>query len=95
MRNNEGWLPWISRPSSYSVFGIAVERSHNPSTYFTTPKVNVVVECMVSPGRRTVLGKSGWFGESGKCCVSRQKPACFSYLMPCRPVKLPSRKLPE
>lgn len=26
------------------------------------------------PGRRTVDGKWGLLGESGKCCVSRQKP---------------------
>jgi hypothetical protein len=27
-----------------------------------------------SPGRRTVEGKFGRFGESGKCWVSKQKP---------------------
>ena len=27
-----------------------------------------------SPGRRMVFGKAGWFGESGKCWGSRQKP---------------------
>jgi hypothetical protein len=27
-----------------------------------------------SSGRRTVEGKFGWFGESGKCWVSKQKP---------------------
>jgi hypothetical protein len=63
--------------------------------YFSTPNVNVVVECIVSPGFRTVLGKSGWFGESGKCCVSRQNPECFSYFTPYLPVYVPSRKLPE
>jgi len=26
------------------------------------------------PGRRTVEGKCSLLGESGKCCVSRQKP---------------------
>ena len=68
---------------------------HKHGCYFSTPNVNVVVECIVSPGLSSVLGKSGWFGESGKCCVSRQNPACFSYFTPCRPVKLPFRKLPE
>ena len=29
------------------------------------------------PGRRMVEGKLGWFGESGKCWVSRQKPSCL------------------
>ena len=57
--------------------------------------VKVVVECIVAPGCRTVLGKSGWFGESGKCWVSRQNPVCFAYLEPWRPVYVPSRKLPE
>jgi len=31
----------------------------------TVEKVKEVVECRVTPGRRTVLGKLGWFGESG------------------------------
>ncbi len=63
--------------------------------YFTTPKVNVVVEWKVWPGLSSVEGKLDWLGESGKCCVSRQKPACFWYGTPWRPVKVPSRKLPE
>ena len=33
-----------------------------------------VVSWYSSPGRSTVVGKLGWFGESGKCWVSRQKP---------------------
>jgi len=33
--------------------------------YFTTPNVSVVVECIVWPGFKVVVGKSGWFGESG------------------------------
>jgi len=36
--------------------------------------LNTVFDLNVSPGFKIVLGKSGWFGESGKCCVSRQKP---------------------
>eukprot|EP00962_Isochrysis_galbana_P004607 scaffold1252_cov124-Isochrysis_galbana.AAC.10 len=33
------------------------------------------VTCLYTwPRRRTVLGKCGWLGESGKCCVSKQKP---------------------
>jgi hypothetical protein len=31
--------------------------SLGPCIYLTTPNVNVVVECIVSPGRKTVLGK--------------------------------------
>ena len=59
---------------------------------FTVVNVNVVVECRVTPGRSTVLGKFGWFGESGKCCVSRQNAWCLSYFNPCRPTLVPSRK---
>ncbi len=32
-----------------------------------------VVVRYVWPGRSTVDGKDGWFGESGKCCVSRHR----------------------
>ncbi len=38
------------------------------------PKRYSVVERNSSPGRRTVEGKWGWLGESGKCWVSRQNP---------------------
>ncbi len=34
-----------------------------------------VVDAKRSPGRSTTLGKPGWLGESGKCCVSRHRPA--------------------
>ena len=34
-----------------------------------------VVVLYVSPGRRTVEGKSGWLGESGKCWVSSASPS--------------------
>ncbi len=60
-----------------------------------TPKVKTVSECTVSPGFSRVGGKPGWLGESGKCCVSRQKPKCFWYFTPVLPVYVPSRKLPE
>jgi hypothetical protein len=39
-----------------------------------TPNRNTVLDRNVSPGFRIVEGKAGWFGESGKCWVSRQKP---------------------
>lgn len=41
---------------------------------YRTPVVKTVRERYVSPGRSVVVGKLGLFGESGKCCVSRQKP---------------------
>jgi hypothetical protein len=42
--------------------------------YFTVPNVNTVCDEYFWPGRRIVDGNFGRFGESGKCCVSRQKP---------------------
>ena len=34
------------------------------------PKANTVVLVNVLPAPNSVDGKFGWFGESGKCCVS-------------------------
>jgi hypothetical protein len=48
------------------------------SVSYSAEKRSSVVLVKVSPGRSTVLGKSGWFGESGKCSVSRHRPS------PCR-----------
>ncbi len=42
------------------------------------PNEWTVVVRYVCPGRSTVDGKDGWFGESGKCCVSRHSAS------PCR-----------
>jgi len=67
----------------------------NPVTYRSTPNVNTVTEFSVSPGFNSVEGNFGWFGESGKCWVSRQNPAWIAYLPPNLPVLVPSRKLPE
>src|SRR3954469_23132936 len=40
----------------------------------STPNARAVVEANVFPGRSTVGGKSGRFGEWGKCCVSSASP---------------------
>ncbi len=50
-----------------------------------TPNANTVSAWNFSPGRSTVDGKFGWFGESGKCCVSR--PARRGGHRPCRPCR--------
>ena len=50
---------------------------HLPDARYSTPNRWTVSCRYVSPGRSTVEGNSGRLGESGKCCVSRQKPACF------------------
>ena len=44
---------------------------------------------------RTVDGKLRLCDESGKCCVSRQRPACLINGSLPRPAVCPSRKLPE
>ena len=54
-----------------------------------------VVERKSSPGRSTVVGQSGRFGESGKCCVSSATPARRTCELPPVPVSVPSRWLPE
>ncbi len=53
-----------------------------------------VTDRKTRPGSRIVVGKFGWFGESGKCWVSRQKAACFWYAWPPLPTTEPSRKFP-
>jgi hypothetical protein len=52
----------------------------------------VLLNC--APGFRTVDGNFGWFGESGKCCVSRQNPDRWAYVTPPFPLAVPSRKFP-
>jgi hypothetical protein len=54
----------------------------------------IVVELKVCPGLSTVEGNAGWFGESGKCCVSRQNPYRWLYTFPSLPWIVPSKKLP-
>ena len=39
-----------------------------------TPNLHTVLDRYVSPGCRMVVGNAGWFGESGKCWVSRHSP---------------------
>ena len=73
---NGGWrenLPWHRRlylfqPASRQAcrwIGVLGYPSENRKT---------VVCRYLSPGFSSVDGKFGWFGESGKCCVSKQKP---------------------
>ena len=49
---------------------------HSWHSYLTENVWTVVLRYVV-PGRRTVLGNCGLFGESGKRCVSRQRPKFF------------------
>jgi hypothetical protein len=44
----------------------------NVSNIYAVENLKMVVWWNLSPGLRTVVGKEGWFGESGKCCVSKQ-----------------------
>src|SRR5262245_12832724 len=63
-------------------------------TYRSTPKAKTVLDAYSCPGFTIVVGKFALFGESGKCCVSRQKPLRRGYASPLLPVSFPSRKLP-
>jgi hypothetical protein len=47
-----------------------VTTSANARSYWSVENRKIVVEWNTSPGLSTVEGKVGWFGESGKCCVS-------------------------
>jgi len=40
--------------------------------YIFTEKRKMVMEWKGLLGNNVVDGKPGWFGESGKCCVSKQ-----------------------
>ena len=46
-----------------------------------------------APGFRTVDANCGWLGESGKCCVSRQKPDRLAYTLPPLPGKRPVQEV--
>jgi hypothetical protein len=50
-----------------------------PDIHRLTPNANTVRERYSFPGRRMVDGKVGWFGESGKCCVSSTNPDLKPY----------------
>jgi len=70
------------RISAFSYVCYCMSKAYTVSVWYT------------SPGLRIVEGKSGLLGESGKCCVSRQKPERLAYVLPFFPVTVPSRKLP-
>jgi hypothetical protein len=57
-------------------------------------KLNTVSLWKCWPGFNVVVGKLGWFGESGKCCVSRHRAVRLPYATPPLPLIMPSRKLP-
>ena len=64
----------LSRPVGTCV-GMAYAGLHRRS-HSRTENRKTVVDSKGLPGRRTVEGKFGWLGESGKCCVSTQKAPC-------------------
>ena len=61
---------------------------------YCTENLKIVVEWKCCPGFSSVEGKLGWFGESGKCWVSRQNPLRKLYTAPPLPLAVPSRKFP-
>ena len=76
---------------SEEVGSLATRRPARRSSVVVTPNAYTVVCVYVLPGSRTTLGNSFWLIESGKCWVSRQKPAVLLVLRPrpcpsaCRP----------
>ncbi len=59
------------------------------------PKRWVARERSTSPGRRIVEGNDGWFGESGKCWISRQSPPRRPKVRPSFPRMVSARKSAE
>ncbi len=53
---------------------IRVIRGKQLQFSYSTPNLHTVRDRYVSPGRTIVFGNAAWFGESGKCCVSRHSP---------------------
>jgi len=53
---------------------LCVDDRRDRCDYCATPNANTVFDSYVCPGRSIVDGKFDLFGESGKCCVSRQNP---------------------
>ena len=70
---------WLD--GNFSTGSLALRKTH-ALRYFSTPNVNTVLDAKVSPGRSIVDGNVGWFGESGKCWVSRQKPIALPIRAP-------------
>ena len=55
----------------------------------------IVFDKYVSPGSRTTFGNSSWFGESGKCWVSKHSPDLKLYFPVVLVFNVPFKKLPE
>lgn len=48
---------------------------HCKTNYFLTENAQMMASLKVSPGRSTVVGNSGLFGESGQCWHSMATPS--------------------
>jgi len=76
MRHDEAYFETLrlkkptTEPSSAAIAGAwgALRRVYEAPT----PNAKIVRDRYSLPGRNMVDGNCGWFGESGKCCVSRQ-----------------------
>lgn len=75
-------------PTKVPVFAVLLAHTRVEQTRQTREKAKTVVCSYVSEGSRTVDGKSGWFGESGKCWHSSATALC------CRCGNSPSIQLP-
>ena len=54
--------------------------------YLLTPNLYMVFCVYCPPGFSTTDGKYGWFGESGKCCASKQMALLRGNVAPCCPL---------
>jgi hypothetical protein len=72
-----GFFGHIHREKPATRAGCTRETIVRDAYQLATENANTVVDMNSSSGRSSVDGKSGWFGESGKCCVSRQKASVW------------------
>lgn len=75
-------------PTKVMSFAVLLAHTWVEQTRQRREKAKTVVCLYVSEGSRTVDGKSGWFGESGKCWHSSATALC------CRCGNTPSIQLP-
>ena len=75
-------------PTKVMSFAVLLAHTQVEQTRQRREKAKTVVCLYVSEGSRTVDGKSGWFGESGKCWHSSATALC------CRCGNTPSIQLP-
>jgi len=91
----------VRRYKSASLFTIVQSATVQPAVVvgyrvdpYSALNRTTVVEANFPPARKMQVGKSAWFGVSGKRCVSRQKADRRPYALPLLPMAAPSRSWP-